>query len=390
MVTENRSIYLDNNATTRVAPEVIDAMMPFFKEQWGNPSSIHRFGGMVGKHVDEAREQVAKFLNCKPTEVFFTASGSEADNHALKGFAFKNGVEKTKIITTVVEHPAVLETVDYLATLGATVTKIGVDSEGMLNVDELVEGVDSNTIVSVMWANNETGVVFPIEEIARKVKARGGTMHTDAVQVAGKIAIDLQNTAVDMLSISGHKLHAPKGVGVLFIREGVKVENLIHGGHQEAGKRAGTENVPYIVGLGKACELASENMELENSTLKAMRDRLQNGLLDSCEGAILNGSLENRLPNTANISFEYIEGEGILLWLDEHGIAASSGSACTTGSLEPSHVMRAMGLPYVLAHSSIRFSFSRYNTEADVDKVLEVMPGIISRLRAISPFVNEK
>jgi cysteine desulfurase len=383
-----KNIYLDNNATTKVDPEVISAMMPFFEDHWGNPSSIHRFGGMVNRHIEEARAKVATLLNCKPTEIFFTGCGTESNNMALKGFVEKNGINRSKIVTTVVEHPAILETAKYLATEGAHLYEVEVDGEGMLNVDDLIKHVDKDTIVSVMWANNETGVIFPIEEIAKKVKELGGTMHTDAVQAVGKIDIDLQKVPVDMLSLSGHKLHAPKGVGVIFIREGVDIANLMHGGHQEGGRRAGTENVPYIVGLGKACELAVENIEIENTTIRAMRDRLQNTLLKSCKDAVLNGNLENRLPNTANISFEFIEGEAILLWLDESGIAASSGSACTTGSLEPSHVMRAMGLPYVLAHSSIRFSFSKFNTEEDVDKVIEVMPGIVDKLRAISPFVK--
>ncbi len=382
------TIYLDNNATTQVAPEVIEVMYPFFKEKWGNPSSIHRFGGQVSRDVEEARAKVAALLNCKPSEIIFTGCGTESNNTALKGFCARNGFTKSTIITTVVEHPAILETAKYLNKFGVHTHTVEVNGEGLLDVDELVSHVDENSIVSVMWANNETGVIFPIEEIAKKVKEKGGIMHTDAVQAAGKVPIDLQRVPVDMLSLSGHKIHAPKGVGVLFVREGLKIDSFIHGGHQEEGKRAGTENVPYIVALGKACEIAQETIELENRTLRAWRDRLEEGLLASCKGSIVNGNRELRLPNTLNISFEFIEGESILLFLDEEGIAASSGSACTTGSLEPSHVMRAMGLPYVLAHSSIRFSFSRYNQESDVDKVLAVMPPIIQKLRAISPFVK--
>lgn len=385
-----KNIYLDNNATTQVDPAVVEVMMPFFTESYGNPSSIHRFGGMVSRDVEKARESVAKLLNCKSSEIYFTGCGTESNNAALVGFADMRGRNVTKIVSTEVEHPAILETIDYLDRKGAHSRLVGVDSDGAIDVDKLVEGVDSNTIVSVMWANNETGVIFPIEEIAKKVKEKGGVMHTDAVQAAGKVEIDLQKVPVDMLSLSGHKLHAPKGIGVLFIREGLKLEPFMHGGHQESGRRAGTENVPYIIGLGKACELAIDNIATEDKELRAMRDRLEAGLAATCKGSVINGKNEERLPNTLNISFEFIEGEAILLFLDENGIAASSGSACTTGSLEPSHVMRAMGLPYVLAHSSIRFSFSRFNSEADVDKVLEVMPPIIERLRKISPFVDEE
>lgn len=384
------TIYLDNNATTQTDPQVLEAMMPYFTEKYGNPSSIHRFGGFISKDVEAAREKVAKLLNCKANEIYFTSCGTESNNTALNGFAYMRGINHTKIITTAVEHPAILETANFLSRKGAHTKFVGVDGDGAIDVDKLVEDVDANTIVSVMWANNETGVIFPIQEIAEKVKAKGGVMHTDAVQAAGKVEIDLQKVPVDMLSLSGHKLHAPKGIGVLFIREGVKIEPFMHGGHQESGLRAGTENVPYIVGLGKACELAIENIKTEDKELRAMRDRLEKALMESCKGAVVNGKNSERLPNTLNISFEFIEGEAILLFLDESGIAASSGSACTTGSLEPSHVMRAMGLPYVLAHSSIRFSFSRFNTESDVDKVIEVMPNIIEKLRKISPFVEEE
>ncbi len=382
--------YLDNNATTQVDPVVVEAMTPYYTELYGNPSSIHRFGGMVSKDIEKARDSVAKLLNCKSSEIYFTGCGTESNNAALVGFADMRGRNVTKLVSTEVEHPAILETIEYLDRKGAHSRLVGVNGDGALDIDKVLEGVDSNTLVSVMWANNETGVIFPIEEIARRVKEKGGVMHTDAVQAAGKVEIDLQKVPVDMLSLSGHKLHAPKGVGVLFIREGLKIEPFMHGGHQESGRRAGTENVPYIIGIGKATELAIDNIAVEDKELRAMRDRLEAGLMKSCKGAIVNGKNEERLPNTLNISFEFIEGEAILLFLDESSIAASSGSACTTGSLEPSHVMRAMGLPYVLAHSSIRFSFSRFNSEEDVDKVLEVMPPIIERLRKISPFVDEE
>jgi len=385
-----KNIYLDNNATTQVAPEVIEAMMPYFTEKWGNPSSIHRFGGQVSKDIAKSREIIADFLNCKPSEIFFTASGSEGCNTALKGFCSKRGLEKSRIITTAVEHAAVMETTRFLASKGVFTKEIGVDGKGKINPSEICENVNENTIVSAMWANNETGVIFPIKEIAEKAKAKGGIFHTDAVQAVGKIDIDLQKIPVDILNFSGHKIHAPKGIGVIFVRQGVKLDNLIHGGHQENGFRAGTENVPYIMGLAKACELAKEGIQNENTQVKKLRDKLQENLLAKCKGAVLNGDLENRLPNTLNISFEFIEGEAILLHLDENGIAASSGSACTTGSLEPSSVMMAMKLPYTLAHSSTRFSLSRYNTEAEIDKVIEVMPAIIDKLRAISPFCGEK
>jgi cysteine desulfurase len=384
------NIYLDNNATTCVAREVIEAMQPYFSEKWGNPSSIHRFGGSVAKDIAKARVAIANFLNCKPNEIFFTASGSEGSNIALKGFCAKRGFEKSRIITSAVEHPAVLNTAQYLASKGVFVREIGVNGNGCVNIDEFCENINENTIISAMWANNETGVIFPIEKIVEKVRSFGATMHTDAVQAVGKINIDLQKVPVDMLNFSGHKIHAPKGIGALFIREGTKIEPLIHGGHQENGFRAGTENVPYIIGLAKACELAKDNILYENTEIKRLRDKLQDALLANCKGAVLNGDKEERLPNTLNISFEYVEGEAILLHLDELGIAASSGSACTTGSLEPSHVMRAMGLPYVLAHSSIRFSLSRYTKESEIDKVIEAMPPIIDKLRAISPFSDGK
>lgn len=385
----SQTIYLDNNATTMVAPEVIEAMQPFLKDRWGNPSSIHRFGGGVRRSIEQAREQVAALLGALPEEIIFTSCGSESDNMALKGFFAEHG-QKTRIVTSTVEHPAVRNTSRYLKEKGASLFELEVDSEGMIS-DDLFDDlpIDEHTIVSLMWANNETGVLFPIEAITQKVKSRGGTMHTDAVQAAGKIPIDLRTVPIDMMAISGHKLHAPKGIGVMFLRKGYTIEPLLHGGHQEDGLRAGTENVPYCVGLGVACELARTGYEEEQGRVRHLRDKLENALLGSCSGAKLNGHKVQRLPNTANVSFENIEGEAILLHLDENGIAASSGSACTTGSLEPSHVMRAMGIPYTLAHSSTRFSLSRYTTEQEIDKVIEVMPGIVETLRSISPFVEK-
>jgi cysteine desulfurase len=384
-----KEIYLDNNATSRVAPEVLDVMLPFFKERYGNPSSIHRFGGMLKRHIEKAREQVAALLNASPEEIIFTSCGSESDNMALKGFCGAHGA-RSHIITSTVEHPAVRNTARYLKEKGlAALTELTVDGEGMLPEDVIGQlGIDDHTLVSLMWANNETGVLFPIHDLAKAVKERGGFFHTDAVQAAGKVPIDVQKTPIDLLAISGHKLHAPKGVGVIYIRKGTKIEPFMHGGHQERGLRAGTENIAYIAGLGRACDLAREHMTEENTRIKRLRDKLEAALLRTCPAAKLNGHKTARLPNTANVSFEAIEGEGILLHLDEMGIAASSGSACTTGSLEPSHVMLAMGLPYTFAHSSIRFSLSRYSTEAEIDAVIAAMPPIIEKLRSLSPYVE--
>lgn len=385
---DSEIIYFDNNATTRVAPEALEAMMPFLGDRYGNPSSIHRFGGVIRRHVERAREQVAALIGAEPEEIYFTSCGSESDNMALKGFYRERG-ERARIITSAVEHPAVRNTARFLRDdRGVPLTELPVDGDGMITPGAIDDhDVNPQTLVSLMWANNETGVIFPIREMAERVKARGGVFHTDAVQAIGKVSINVKDSPVDMLSLSGHKLHAPKGVGAAYFRSGVPVRPLIHGGHQENGLRAGTENVPYIIGLGRACELAKERLDEENTRVRAMRDRLERELLAKCKGAKLNGHPAARLPNTANISFENIEGEAILLHLDEYGIAASSGSACTTGSLEPSHVMMAMGIPYKYAHSSIRFSFSVYNTDSDVDKVISVMPGIVDKLRALSPFV---
>lgn len=382
-----KNIYMDNNATSRVADEVAEMMLPYFTEFYGNPSSMHNFGGQVGQAVETAREQVAAILNCSPKEILFTSCGTESDNTAIQS-TLEAYPQKRHIIITRVEHPAVRTTCRHFRdNHGYRLTELPVDAQGQINLDELESAIgDDTALVSIMHANNETGVIFPIEKIAQIVKAKGSILHCDAVQSVGKLPIDLSRTPIDLLALSGHKLHAPKGVGVLFVRQGTKLPPLIMGGHQEEGKRAGTENVPYIIGLGKACELATAHLEEENTRVRALRDKLEEGLLASCRDAHLNGDKENRLPNTTNISFEFIEGEAILLHMDAYGIAASSGSACTSGSLEPSHVMRAMGVPFTRAHGSTRYSLSRYNTEEEVDFVIEKMPPIIDLLRKMSPF----
>lgn len=378
-------IYLDNNATTMVAPEVAAAMAPFFTEFYGNASSMHSFGGRVKAHVENARGQVAKGLGAKPEEIIFTSCGTESDSTAISS-ALRAFPNKRHIVTTRVEHPAILNLAQYLAERNYEVTFLPVDAKGNLDMDQVAQAIREDTaIVSVMWANNETGVIFPVEEIARLAKAKGALFHTDAVQAIGKIPIDLKNSSIDMLSLSGHKLHAPKGIGVLYVKRGTPFVPFLMGGHQERGRRAGTENVPYIIGLGKAFEMFTSNIEGENKKIKALRDRLEQGLL-KLEATRLNGDSLYRLPNTCSISFEYIEGESILLLLNNYGICASSGSACTSGSLEPSHVLRAMGVPFTAAHGSIRFSFSCYNTDADVDLTLAVMPEIVEKLRTMSPF----
>jgi cysteine desulfurase len=381
------NVYLDNNATTMTAPEVVEAMQAHWTELYGNPSSVHHFGGQVRKDVRRAREQVARLLGASADEIVFTSGGSEANNQAIRGTLEALAGRKRHVITTRVEHPAVRGVFNYLEKQGYRLTEVPVNRDGELDLDYLEHAITPDTaVVSVMWANNETGVIFPIDKIAEMVKARGAVFHTDAVQVAGKLPIDMRRVPVDLLSISAHKLHGPKGIGALFVRKGTKLTPLIIGGHQEGGKRAGTENVTGIVGMGKAAELALGHLGEETQRVRGLRDRLAEGLLQRCKGAVVNG--KNRLPNTLNISFEFIEGESILIMLDDLGISASSGSACTSGSLEPSHVLRAMGIPFTLAHGSIRFSLSHYNTEREIDYVIENMPGIVDRLREISPFVS--
>jgi len=385
-------VYLDNNATTKMAPEVVEAMMPFITEYYGNPSSMHGFGAEASRAIDRTRERVAHLLGAEsPSEIVFTSGGSESDNLAIIG-TLRAMPEKKHIITSTVEHPAVLGQCRELASRqGYDVTYLGVDAQGMLDLDELRGALrDDTAIVSIMAANNETGVIFPTEEIGAIVKAAGVVFHVDAVQSAGKLPLDMASSTVDLLSISGHKIHACKGVGALYVRRGTKLRPLIVGGHQERGRRAGTENVTGLVGLGTACDLLREQRDEANIRVRELRDRLSSRILESVPSSRLNGHADKRLPNTANISFDYVEGEGVLLLLDRCGIGASSGSACTSGSLEPSHVLRAMGIPFIAAHGSIRFSLSRYNTVEEVDYTALVIPRIIERLRAITPFNEER
>lgn len=384
-----KEIYLDNNATTKVDEAVFEEMRPYFCELYGNPSSMHFFGGQVQKKVDEARNRVAALLGASPEEIIFTACGTESDNAAIRS-ALEVFPEKRHIITTRVEHPAVLTLCRNLTKRGYRVTELNVDSEGRLDLNELKAAIDDNTaIVSVMYANNETGVVFPVEEVAAIAKSKGALFHTDAVQAVGKIPLNMAKSAIDMLSLSGHKLHAPKGIGILYVRKGVPFRPLMVGGHQEKGRRAGTENTASIIALGKACEVAGAFMDDENTRVKAMRDRLEKELMIRIPNARINGGAAERLPNTASIAFEFVEGEAILLLLSEKGICASSGSACTSGSLEPSHVLRAMGVPFTCAHGSIRFSLSRFTNDADIDAVIRELPPIVQRLREMSPFGRE-
>jgi len=380
-------IYLDNNATTMVDPAVVEAMLPFFTEQFGNPSSMHSFGDKVGRALKTARQQIQLLLGAEhDSEIIFTSCGTESDSTAILS-ALKCQPERKEIITTNVEHPAVLTLCDYLKKEGYKIHTLHVDEKGRLDLEEYEELLDEKVaIVSAMWANNETGTLFPVEQMAEMAHAKGVMFHTDAVQAVGKIPLALKNTKIDMLSLSGHKLHAPKGVGVLYLRRGTRFRPLLRGGHQERGRRAGTENSASIVGLGKAAELALANLEHENTYVRTLRDRLQKGLLAAVSHCFVTGDPDNRLPNTLNIAFEYIEGESILLMLNKQGIAASSGSACTSGSLEPSHVMRAMSIPYTAAHGSVRFSLSRYNTLTEIDKVIAAVPPIVAQLRKLSPY----
>ena len=389
---DKKLIYLDNNATTKVDDKVFEAMLPYFKEEYGNPSSIYEFAKKANYAVKEARGQIKDFLNAEnEKEIIFTSCGSESANTAIKGVLEVNK-NKRHIITTKVEHPCVLNLYNTLEKQGYNVDYIDVNSNGELNLEQLEAAINYDTaLVSVMYANNETGVIYPIEKISEIIKSKNKEtkFFVDAVQAAGKIPIDVQALGVDMLGISGHKFHAPKGVGAVYVNSKTMITPLIVGGHQERGKRAGTENVPYIVGLGQAAMEAQDNLKYEMTEVKRLRDKLETNILKNIFNARLNTKVTNRVPNTANIGFEYIEGELILLHLSDLGICASSGSACTSGSLEPSHVLRAMNVPFTAIHGSIRFSLSKYTTEKEVDYVCDVLPGIIDKLRNLSPFQDE-
>lgn len=386
---DSKVIYVDNNATTAVDIEVFEAMKPFLTEFYGNPSSIHHFGGQVAAHIKKGREQIASLIGADPSEIIYTSCGTESDNAAILS-ALQTCPTRRKIVTSKVEHPAVLSLGKYLRGKGYIVSEAPVDKSGRLDLELLSEMIDTDTaVVSIMWANNETGNIYPVEKIAEIAKEKGALFHTDAVQSVGKIPVNLKNTQIDMLSLSGHKLHAPKGVGILYVKKGVRFTPFMIGGHQENSKRAGTENVASIVGLGKAAELAEKFMAYENKEVKELRDYLESQILQKIKSVRVNGDIQNRVPNTTNISFDYIEGEAILLLLDKAGICASSGSACTTGSLEPSHVLRAMGVPYTSAHGSLRLSLSRYNTKEEMDYIVETLVPVIERLRSISPYWKE-
>ena len=380
-------IYLDHGSTTPTDQRVVEAMLPYFNKLYGNPSSIYSLAKESKRAEEDAREEVAKLLNAKAEEIVFTSGGTEADNSAIKGIAFANRAKGNHIITSKIEHHAVLNTCKWLSGQGFTVSYIGVDKYGVLDLDELKGAITDKTIlITIMHANNEVGVIEPLAEIARIAKDSGVYLHTDAVQTVGKIPVDVNELGVGLLSLSGHKFYGPKGVGALYIRKGTKIASLLHGGHHEGNRRAGTENIPGVVGLGKACEIAMEEITEEEEKLKALRDKLEKGITEEIEDVIVNGHPEKRLPGTLNLCVKYIEGESMLLQLDHEGIAASSGSACTSASLEPSHVLTAMGIPPEVAHGSLRFTLGRSNTEEDIDRVIEVLPPIVKRLREMSPF----
>lgn len=383
-----KTIYLDNNATTQVAEKVLDAMLPYFRDLYGNPSSMHTFGGQVGRKIRAAREQAAALIGAQPEELIFTSCGTESDNAAIRS-ALMAHPDRRHILTSRVEHPAVKSLCANLSRQGYRITELPVDKDGILDMAQYERALTPDTaIVSLMWANNETGVLFPVEKAAELAAERGILFHTDAVQAVGKIPINMKANAIDMLSISGHKLHAPKGIGILYVRKGTKFSPFLIGGHQEKERRGGTENTPSIIGLGRACELAAANMDTENRMVLLLRDKLEAEILARIPNSRVNGTRLYRLPNTTNISFEFVEGEAILLLMDDYGICASSGSACTSGSLQPSHVLRAMGVPFTMAHGSIRFSLSIYNTEEEIHFVIEKLPSIIERLRSMSPYWN--
>ncbi len=376
--------YFDNNATTQVAPQVLEAMLPFLTEHWGNPSSAYSFGHDLEEHLEHARTQAAALINAAPREVLFTSCGTESTNTALHS-ALAVHPEKRHILTTAVEHSATLRFCESARKRGCEITLLPVSSEGKLDLTLLEQSIRPDTaVVSVMWANNETGRLFPIPEIAAVCRQKGVLFHTDAVQAAGKIAIDAAAAGVDFLSLSGHKFHAPKGIGLLFVRRHTRFEPYLLGGGQERGRRGGTENVPYIVGFGRAAELATANLKEYGSRVRPLRDRLEQGILERVPGATVNGAAEPRLPNTCNIAFEGVEAEGILLLLDQAEVCVSSGSACASGSLDPSHVLMAMGCSAARARGSVRFSLGLYNTEAEVDYLLERLPSIIAKLRSLA------
>ena len=384
-----RTIYLDNNATTQVAPEVFSAMLPYLRDHYGNPSSNHSLGWQVEKKLAEARDKAAELLAAEPDEIIFTSCGTESDNTAILS-ALSVNPDKRHIVTSTVEHPAIRVLCEHLVDKGYRVTTLDVDSEGNLDMDQYKRSLSADTaLITLMWANNETGVIFPVEEAARIARERRILFHTDAVQAVGKIPISMKDNCINMLSFSGHKLHAPKGVGVIYVRKGTGFSPLILGGHQENNRRAGTENTASIIGLGKACEIVQRNLDRENTRVKQLRDRLETGIQQQIPGTRVNGKKAKRLPNTSNISFQFVESEGILLLLDQLGICASSGSACTSGSTEPSHVLRSMGIPYAMARGAIRFSLSIYNTAEEIDFVMESLPDIVRRLREKSPNWNE-
>ncbi len=386
-----RRVYMDHNATTPVHPEVLAAMMPFFKEQFGNASSIHWAGREVKKYFDEARENVAALLHAAPDEVVFTGCGTESDNMAIKGVALALRDKGRHIITTPVEHHAVLHTCGFLEKMGYEVTYLPVDSEGLIDLQDLRKAIREDTVlISIMFANNETGTLFPVQEIGEIAREKGVIFHSDSVPAVGKVPIDLRTLPIDILSFSGHKLYAPKGIGGQYIRTGTRLMSLIHGGAQERNRRAGTENIPYIIGFGKACEIARRDFERRNAHISSLRDRLQDDIFRRIPEVKFNGHPTRRLPNTLNVSFQYIEGESLLLNLDLEGIAVASGSACTSGSTEPSHVLLAMGVPPEIAQSAVRFSLGYSNTEEDVAYVAEVLPGIVQRLRDMSPLYPKK
>ena len=386
-----KNVYMDYAATTYVKPEVLEEMIPYFTQKFGNPSSFYGISRETKRAIDDARAKVAAALNCKPTEVYFTGGGSEADNWAIKGIASAHKNKGNHIITTKIEHHAVLHTCQYLEKHGFEVTYLDVDKEGFINLDDLRNAITDKTIlVSIMFANNEIGTIQPIKEIGEICREKKVFFHTDAVQAVGNVPVDVQDMNIDMLSLAGHKIYGPKGIGVLYIKNGIKIDNLIHGGAQEKNRRAGTENIASIVGIGKAIELATSNLDEHMKKLSGLRDKLIDGILKEIPYSYLNGPRgEKRLPGNANIRFTFIEGESILLSLDFKGVCASSGSACTSGSLDPSHVLLAIGLPHELAHGSLRLTLGEGSSEEDVDYVLEVLPPIIERLRNMSPLWDD-